>query len=169
MAVAETGTTDHIIVFQNHSNNNSRQWHPQQQWPNVYCSHQCQDRGNNTDRTGQTCIYCKLLEHCQQDCWKGIQDNKLWLDSNGWANLIFLLLATHVFICPKPYQDMPKMPTTKKLQMPSFCLCLQTILDVPNIRIHANLFRTLDKRHKYILSITDAFSKYAFVVSLENK
>jgi len=42
----------------------------------------------------------------------------------------------------------------------------------PNIRIHADLFGPMlaaGRQHKYILCITDAFTKYAIVTPVENK
>jgi Integrase core domain len=42
----------------------------------------------------------------------------------------------------------------------------------PNVRIHANLFGPMlaaGCQHKYILCITDAFTKYALVTPVENK
>ena len=44
--------------------------------------------------------------------------------------------------------------------------------DKPNIRIHADLFGPMlaaGRQHKYILCITDAFTKYAMVTAVENK
>ncbi len=44
--------------------------------------------------------------------------------------------------------------------------------DQPNIRIHADLFGPMlaaGRQHKYILCITDAFTKYAIVTPVENK
>ncbi len=46
------------------------------------------------------------------------------------------------------------------------------IPDRPNIRIHADLFGPMlaaGQQHKYILCITDAFTKYAMVTAVENK
>ncbi len=42
----------------------------------------------------------------------------------------------------------------------------------PNVRIHADLFGPMlaaGRQHKYILCITDAFTKYALVTAIENK
>jgi pyrroline-5-carboxylate reductase len=42
----------------------------------------------------------------------------------------------------------------------------------PNIRIHADLFGPMlgaDQKHAYILCITDAFTKYAVVMSIPNE
>jgi hypothetical protein len=44
--------------------------------------------------------------------------------------------------------------------------------DKPNIRIHSDLFGPMlaaGRQHKYILCITDAFTKYALVTAVENK
>jgi hypothetical protein len=46
------------------------------------------------------------------------------------------------------------------------------IPDQPNIRIHADLFGPMlaaGCQHKYILCITDAFTKYALVTAIKNK
>ncbi len=46
------------------------------------------------------------------------------------------------------------------------------IPDKPNMRIHADLFGPMlaaGRQHKYILCITDAFTKYAMVTAVENK
>ncbi len=57
---------------------------------------------------------------------------------------------------------MDKPPLLKALPTP----------DKPNIRIHADLFGPMlaaGKQHKYILCITDAFTKFALVPAVENK
>jgi hypothetical protein len=44
--------------------------------------------------------------------------------------------------------------------------------DQPNIQIHADLFRPMlaaGHQHKYILCITDAFTRYALVTAIKNK
>jgi len=44
--------------------------------------------------------------------------------------------------------------------------------DQPNIRIHADLFGPMlaaRRQHKYILCVTDAFTKYALVTAIKNK
>jgi hypothetical protein len=44
--------------------------------------------------------------------------------------------------------------------------------DQPNICIHADLFGPMlatGRQHKYILCVTDAFTKYALVTAIENK
>jgi hypothetical protein len=51
-------------------------------------------------------------------------------------------------------------------------LQLLLMLDQPNIRIHADLFSLMlaaGCQHKYILCITDTFTKYALIRAIENK
>jgi hypothetical protein len=46
------------------------------------------------------------------------------------------------------------------------------IPECPNLRIHANLFGpmiTVDSNKKFVLCITDAFTKYAVVTAIANK
>jgi hypothetical protein len=40
-------------------------------------------QGNNFNRNGQTCIFCKMQNHRQEECRKRIKTNKPCLDSNG--------------------------------------------------------------------------------------
>jgi hypothetical protein len=59
--------------------------------------------------------------------------------------------------CQQQKSSMDKPPLLHKLPMPV----------QPNIRLHADLFRPMlaaGRQHKYILYITDAFTKYALVV-----
>ena len=59
-------------------NNNNQQQHSQQQnqsWR--------QGSGNNSNKNGQTCIFCKMLGHRQEECRKRMKANKPCLDSNG--------------------------------------------------------------------------------------
>ncbi len=66
----------------------------------------------------------------------------------------------------------------------NFCLCCQQrkkstnkrtplpILDQPNLRVHADLFGpmiTADSNKKFVLCITDAFTKYAVVMAIASK
>jgi hypothetical protein len=41
------------------------------------------NQGNNFNRNGQTCIFCKMQNHRQEECRKRIKANKPCLDSNG--------------------------------------------------------------------------------------
>ena len=59
--------------------------------------------------------------------------------------------------------------TTKEKNSP---LAPLPILDMPNTRIHADLFGPMvdaSRKSAYILWITDAFTKYAVVTSIPNK
>jgi hypothetical protein len=63
-------------------------------------------------------------------------------------------------------QQQKRLPTklTPLAQLP--------ISEQPNWRIHAELFRlmlTADSNKKFVLCITDAFTKYAVVTSIQNK
>ncbi len=42
--------------------------------------------GNNTNRNGKYCFYCKLQNHTQEDCFKRIRDKKPCKDRQGRAN-----------------------------------------------------------------------------------
>ena len=64
--------------------------------------------------------------------------------------------------CQRRKSSTDKPPPLHPLPMP----------DQPNIRIHADLFGPMlaaGRQHKYILCITDAFTKYAIVTPVENK
>ncbi len=41
--------------------------------------------GNNTNRNGKYCFYCKLQNHTQDECFKRIQEKKLCRDRQGRA------------------------------------------------------------------------------------
>jgi hypothetical protein len=41
--------------------------------------------GNNANRNGKYCFYCKLQNHTQEDCFKRIRDKKLCKDKQGRA------------------------------------------------------------------------------------
>jgi len=64
------------------------------------------------------------------------------------------------------------MPTTKKSTDKPPSLQPLPSPERPNIRIHADLFGPMlaaGCQHKYILCITDAFTKYTLVMVVENK
>jgi hypothetical protein len=64
--------------------------------------------------------------------------------------------------CQKRKKSTNKPPPLQPLPLP----------ERPNIRIHADLFGPMlaaGRQHKYILCITDAFTKYALVTAVENK
>ncbi len=66
------------------------------------------------------------------------------------------------FRCQQRKSSTGKPPLLQPLPIP----------DRPNIRIHADLFGPMlaaGRQHKYILCITDAFTKYAMVTAVENK
>jgi hypothetical protein len=66
------------------------------------------------------------------------------------------------FRCQQRKSSTNKPPPLQPLPIP----------DRPNIRIHADLFGPMlaaGRQHKYILCITDAFTKYAMVTAVENK
>jgi hypothetical protein len=47
-------------------------------------------QGNDSNRNGQTCIFCKMQNHRQEEGRKSIKANKPCLDSNGcpfWPNV----------------------------------------------------------------------------------
>ncbi len=41
--------------------------------------------GNNSNRNGKYCFYCKLQNHTQEDCFKRIKDKKPCKDKQGRA------------------------------------------------------------------------------------
>jgi wobble nucleotide-excising tRNase len=43
------------------------------------------NQGNNSNRNGQTCIFCKMQNHRQEECQKRIKANKPCLDSKGFS------------------------------------------------------------------------------------
>jgi hypothetical protein len=64
--------------------------------------------------------------------------------------------------CQRRKKSTDKLPPLHPLPNPEW----------PNIRIHADLFGEMlaaGRQHKYILCITDAFTKYAIVTAVENK
>ncbi len=70
------------------------------------------------------------------------------------------------------HKNMPAMSTKKKsTDKPPLLHPLPTP-DQPNIQIHSDLFGPMlaaGRQHKYILCITDAFTKYALLTAIENK
>jgi len=42
------------------------------------------NQGNNSIRNGQTCIFCKMQNHRQEECRKRVKANEPCLDSNRW-------------------------------------------------------------------------------------
>jgi Integrase core domain len=73
---------------------------------------------------------------------------------------------------PKGHKNVPPLPTKKKSTDKPPLLHPLPNPERPNIRIHADLFSPMlaaGHQHKYILCITDAFSKYALVTAVENK
>jgi hypothetical protein len=62
---------------------------------NSYCSNNSGNRKNSgpgsyNSRNGKFCIFCKIMGHCQQECWKRIRENKPCVDMKGqtfWPKL----------------------------------------------------------------------------------
>ena len=81
-----------------------------------------------------------------------------------WPN-VYVHILKHTQTCLRCQQrklSRQKKPPLAPLPIP----------DQPNIRIHADLFGPMlgsDKKSAYILCITDAFTKYAVVVKIDNK
>jgi hypothetical protein len=46
-------------------------------------SAQNQSQGSNVARNGKFCIYCKILNHTQEECQKRIKDNKPCVNGKG--------------------------------------------------------------------------------------
>jgi hypothetical protein len=70
------------------SNQNQNQYRPQNRNQNQQkTNHQSwrQGAGNNSNKNGQTCIFCKRQGHRQEECRKRQKANKPCLDSNGRA------------------------------------------------------------------------------------
>ncbi len=66
----------------------------------------------------------------------------------------------------KTHKNLPTMSTKKKILQPL------PNPECPNVRIHADLFGPMlpaGRQHKYILCITDAFTKNALITAVENK
>ncbi len=57
-----------------------------------------QNRGSNASRNGKFCVYCKILNHTQQECRKRILDNKPCVDNKRqlfWPKINSTLEATN--------------------------------------------------------------------------
>jgi hypothetical protein len=64
------------------------------------------------------------------------------------------------------------VPTKEAFQKKPPLLQPLPIPDKPNMQIHADLFGLMlaaGRQHKYILCITDTFTKYVMVTAVENK
>jgi len=69
-------------------------------WPkgNFNNRQEMQNRGSNASRNGKFCIYCKILNHTQQECRKRIRDNNPCIDNKGqlfWPKINSTLKATN--------------------------------------------------------------------------
>jgi len=89
----------------------------------------------------------------------------IWISSTYFWSKMYTDIFNHTKLCLKCQQH--KKSTAK---LPLFQPLLRP--DKPNIRIHADLFGPIlaaGHQHKYILCITDAFTKYALVTAVESK
>ena len=50
---------------------------------NNYSNRSSQNQGNNASRNGKFCIYCKILNHTQEECRKRINDKKPCVNGKG--------------------------------------------------------------------------------------
>jgi hypothetical protein len=50
---------------------------------NSYNNRSSQNQGNNASRNGKFCIYCKILNHTQEECRKRINDKKPCVNGKG--------------------------------------------------------------------------------------
>jgi hypothetical protein len=100
------------------------------------------------------------------------------LGGHNAAHKTYLKISTFCF-WPKMRQDIERhqkfclrCQQRKKLTNKQTPLAPLPIPDRPNIRIHADLFGpmlTADSNKKFVLCITDAFTKYAVVTAIANK
>jgi len=94
------------------------------------------------------------------------------------AHKTYLKISTSIF-WPKMRQDIKchqnfclQCQQRKKSTNKQIPLASHPIPDRPNLRIHAELFcpmLTADSNKKFVLCITDAFTKYAEVTAVANK
>jgi hypothetical protein len=94
----------------------------------------------------------------------GVQKFKERLQQCFWLNMDEDILA-HTKECLKCQATKANKFQTTPLQPMSQC-------SLPNQRIHMDLFgpcKTSDMGHKYILTITDALTKYSEIVAIPNK
>jgi hypothetical protein len=100
------------------------------------------------------------------------------LGGHNAANKTYLKISTSYF-WPKMKQDIERHQNfclrcqqRKKSTNKRTPLAPLLIPDCPNLRIHADLFGpmlTADSNKKFVLCITDAFTKYAVVTAITNK
>jgi hypothetical protein len=100
------------------------------------------------------------------------------LGGHNAAHKTYLKISTSYF-WPKMRQDIERHQNfclrcqqRKKLTNKRTPLAPLPILDYPNLQIHADLFGpmlTADSNKKFVLCITDAFTKYAVVTAIANK
>ncbi len=89
----------------------------------------------------------------------------IWISSPCFWPKIYFDVLNHTKTCFRCQQRKPstnKPPLLQPLPIP----------EKPNIWIHADLFGPMlaaGHQHKYILCITDAFTKYVMVTAVENK
>jgi hypothetical protein len=91
---------------------------------------------------------------------------------NLHQNHVILLLARHIPGCQMSHADMPHLSAMKASACQPTPLAPLPIPEQPNWRIHADLFRpmlTADSNKKFVLCITEAFTKYATVTVIPNK
>ena len=84
--------------------------------------------------------------------------------SYAWPRM-YTEILNHTKMCLKCQQRKPKLDKRPPLQpLP--------IPDAPNVHIHADLFGPMtgsDRKSKFVLCMTDAFTKYAVVTTIPNK
>jgi Integrase zinc binding domain len=89
----------------------------------------------------------------------------IWISSSSYWPKLWTDILNHTKTCLRCQQrkkSTDKPPPLQPLPNPSH----------PDVRIHADLLGPMlaaGRQHKYILCITDAFTKYALVTAVENK
>jgi hypothetical protein len=82
----EENAEDEVVAFQNKRNNQFQgQARNQSQGSSQRSNGSNPGGGNNRNRNGKYCFYCKIQNHTQEECRKRMKDNKLCRDKQGRA------------------------------------------------------------------------------------
>jgi hypothetical protein len=81
----ENETEEEVAAFQNRRNNKFQGWNCNQGSGPSRANRGNTGSGNNRNRNGKYCFYCKIQNHTQEECRKRMKDNKPCRDKQGRA------------------------------------------------------------------------------------